>query len=77
MKFFLITDEIQQKSTEIESKSSEIVSLKNELSKLKTSMKKNNVLNLEVEAYEKSSKEMALKLETKVMQLAEVKSIEF
>lgn len=35
-------------------------------------MKKSNVLNLEMEAYEKSSKEMTQKLENKIVQLAEV-----
>lgn len=42
------------------------------MGKLRASMKKSNVLNLEMEAYEKSSKEMTQKLETKVVQLAEV-----
>lgn len=36
-------------------------------------MKKHNVLNLEVEAYEKSLKELSLKLESNVKQLTDAK----
>lgn len=36
-------------------------------------MKKNNVLNLEVEAYEKSLKEISEKLESQVKQLTEAR----
>lgn len=65
-------DEINRKEEEIAAKSEAVASLKSELGKLKASSKKSSVLNLEMEAYEKSSKEMAQKLETKIMQLAEV-----
>lgn len=60
------------KETESSSRNEQVSKLKAELSKLRASMKKSNVLNLEMEAYEKSSKEMTQKLETKVVQLAEV-----
>lgn len=52
----------------------EMSKLKTELNKLKSSMKKSNVLSLEVEAYEKSLKDMAEKLEANVKQLAEVRN---
>lgn len=46
--------------------------LKVELQKLQSSMKKTSVLNLEVEAYEKSLKEMNQKLETNSKQMTDV-----
>lgn len=65
MTLLYISDEIATKATEIKNQ-------KSELNKIKASMKKNNVLNLEVEAYEKSLKESSQKLETKNLRVAEV-----
>ena len=43
-----------------------------ELNKVRASFKKNNVLNLEMEASEKSLKEISQKLESRNVQLTEV-----
>lgn len=64
---------LETKEAESSLRNEQVSKLKAEMGKLRASMKKSNVLNLEVEAYEKSSKEMIQKLETKVVQLAEVR----
>lgn len=51
----------------------EISKLKADLNKVQNSIKKNNVLNLEVEAYEKSLKEISEKLESQVKQYTEAR----
>lgn len=70
---FVFLDLLQAKEAELTSRNEQVSKLKADLVKLRASMKKSNVLNLEMEAYEKSSKEMTQKLEAKVVQLAEVK----
>lgn len=61
-------------SDENTGKAAEIKAQKAELNKIKASMKKNNVLNLEMEAYEKSLKEVSQKLETQTMRVTELES---
>lgn len=63
---------MKARKAELDSKMDEEKKLKSELNKIKSSVKKNNVLNLEMEAYEKSLKEISQKLESKNLQLAEV-----
>lgn len=70
MNFFLnvkllFPDEIKAKETEIKNH-------KTEINKIKASVKKNNVLNLEMDAYEKSLKESSQKLEVKTLRVTEV-----
>lgn len=60
---------------EIKAKEAEIKTHKGEINKIKTSLKKNNVLNLEMEAYEKSLKESSQKLEVKTLRVTEVGNI--
>lgn len=71
--FFSFSDQVKQKEAEIGAKVQEISKLKADLNKVQNSMKKNNVLNLEVEAYEKSLKEISEKLESQVKQLTEAR----
>lgn len=59
---------------EITQKSEEVAKITSEMNKLKASMKKSSVLNLEVEAYEKSLKEMSQKYETTLKQLSDAKN---
>lgn len=70
----MFTDQVKQKEAEVASKLEEIAKLKCDLNKIQNSMKKNNVLSLEVEAYEKSLKELSDKLDSHVKQLSEVKA---
>lgn len=72
--FSLFAGVIKQKDEEISQKADEVQKIKTEMNKLKASMKKNNVLNLEVEAYEKSLTEMSQKYETTSKQLLEAKT---
>lgn len=65
---------MKQKDAEIQKKLDEITKLKAEMNKMQSSMKKHSVLNLEVEAYEKSLKEVSTKLETSTKQLNEAKN---
>lgn len=67
-------DVAKQKDAEIQRKLDEIAKLKADITKMQSSMKKHSVLNLEVEAYEKSLKEMSAKLETSTKQLADAKN---
>lgn len=71
--FFEFIGLLEAKDGESSSRNEQVSKLKAELGKTRASMKKSNVLNLEMEAYEKSSKEMTQKLENKVVQLAEVR----
>lgn len=73
--FFEFIELLGAKEAESSSQNDQVSKLKAELGKLRASMKKSNVLNLEMEAYEKSSKEMTQKLEAKVVQLAEVNGV--
>lgn len=66
-------DQVKQKDAEIGTKVQEIAKLKADLNKMQNSMKKNSVLNLEVEAYEKSLTEISEKLESQVKQLTEAR----
>lgn len=72
--FFRLIGVIKQKDDEISQKAEEVQKIKNEMNKLRASMKKNNVLNLEVEAYEKSLTEMSQKYESTLKQLSEAKA---
>lgn len=71
---FFLSGVIKQKEDEISQKSEEVQKIRNEMNKLRASMKKNNVLNLEVEAYEKSLTEMSQKHESTLKQLSEAKA---
>lgn len=73
--YFVFSELLAASEAESMSRNEHVAKLRADLSKLRASMKKSNVLNLEMEAYEKSSKEMTQKLETKVVQLAEVNGI--
>lgn len=70
--WILFLDELKLKENIMVLKMEQISKLTSELNKIRSSIKKSSVLNLEVEAYEKSSKEIAQKLATKAMQLIEV-----
>lgn len=71
---FLFTDVVKQKENEILQKTEEVAKIKAEMQKLKATMKKSSVLNLEVEAYEKSLTEVSLKYESTMKQLSEAKT---
>lgn len=62
------------KDAEIQQKLDEIAKLKGDIGKMQSSMKKHSVLNLEVEAYEKSLQEMSTKLESSTKQLTDTKN---
>lgn len=62
------------KDAEIQQKLDEIAKLKGDIGKMQSSMKKHSVLNLEVEAYEKSLQEMSTKLESSTKQLTDAKN---
>lgn len=68
------SDVVKQKENEIAQKAEEVSKIKAEMNKLKATMKKSSVLNLEVEAYEKSLTEVSLKYDTTVKQLSEAKT---
>lgn len=65
---------VKQKENEILQKTEEVAKIKAEMQKLKATMKKSSVLNLEVEAYEKSLTEVSLKYESTTKQLSEAKT---
>lgn len=71
---FFSPDQVKQKEAEIGAKVQEIAKLKADLSKRQNSMKKTNVLSLEVEASEKSLKEISEKLEAQAKQLCEARN---
>lgn len=72
---FIILDEITLKDKEIQTLKDAENKLKQELSKVKSSMKNKNVLDLEMEAYEKSLKDISQKLEDKNTQISEVTNL--
>ncbi|XP_031625983.1 GRIP and coiled-coil domain-containing protein 2 [Contarinia nasturtii] len=69
-----LKDVVKQKENEIIQKAEEASKIKSEMNKLMTTMKKSSVLNLEVEAYEKSLTEISQKYETNLKQLSEAKT---
>lgn len=75
MEFLIYLDTVKQKDAEIQKKLEEITKFKADINKMQSSMKKHSVLNLEVEAYEKSLKEISTKLETSTKQLNEAKNL--
>lgn len=71
----LFLDELNAKDKNLNSLKERENSLKTELTKIKTSLKQTNVLNLEMDVYEKSLKETTQKLETKNLLVTEVRPI--
>lgn len=69
---FIVSDEIADRDREITALKNESAQLSGDVARLKTSMKSTNVLNLEMDAYEKSLNEVSLKLETKMGEIADV-----
>lgn len=69
----LFSDVVKQKENEVLQKTEEVAKIKTEMQKLKATMKKSSVLNLEVEAYEKSLTEVSLKYESTMKQVSEAK----
>lgn len=63
---------------DVKAKDAELKNQKAEINKIKSSAKKNSVLSLEMEAYEKSLKDVSQKLESKSLRVTEVRiSISF
>lgn len=72
IEFDQLKSNLLTKESELDSQKDEIKKLQNDLTKIKTTAKKSEILNLEMEAYEKSLKDVSQKLEIKVNQNREV-----
>lgn len=72
MYFQYFSDEISTKDKEIAAQKDEVIKLNTELTRVKASMKSANVLNLEMEAYEKSLNEVSQKLDAKLAEITDV-----
>lgn len=71
-KIYSKTDDLKTKTAKNITLTEEQTKLQADLTKLKASVKNSNVLNLEMEVYEKSLNEVSAKLETKNTEISEV-----